>query len=217
MKIIITVAIILAAMVFLFLAIDARPQESESSQPEAAEDVIDIVMISDTPRARILLEAEDVDEIELPVSIATGIEGASHGKCCYLGPEKVNEKKETAQYKKGYPEALYPGYASVSFKVPETAEYTAWVRVRWSDECGDSLDIALDGKFLGTVQGNSDKKNPRWIWLQLGTARIPLTARLEAGSTHTLTLANREDDLYFDQVLLLDKNQPVEPVGVEKY
>ncbi|MFH0910172.1 MAG: hypothetical protein V1918_01495 [Planctomycetota bacterium] len=173
-------------------------------------------MLSPIPSVRILLEAEEAEEIESPVSIADDVPDASKGRCCYLGPEKVNEKPETAQYKKGYPGAEHPGYARLSFLAPETADYTVWVRVRWSDDCGDSLDVAVDDAFWGTVQGNASKYEPRWIWLRVGSPRMPLTRRFIKGTRHVLALCNREDDLYFDQVLLVDAGYDVDPVGIER-
>jgi len=189
---------------------DGRPGDDAPAQGNGGS----VVTVSSRPAAWIVLEAEDAEELEPPVRLAEGVEGASGGRCCYLGPEKVNERPETAQYTKGYAQAAHPGYARIRFGAPTTAVYVVWVRVRWSDDCGDSLDVVLDGTYLGTIQGNADKENPRWIWLRVGGPRDPVTRRLGQGTEHTVTLCNREDDLYFDQVLLVDADSPVEPVGI---
>lgn len=194
------------------------PLGTKDKEPElpAADDGGEIRILESGPAARILLEQEADARVEPPVRVVMDVPGASGGRCFYLGPEKVNELPETRQYQKGYPEATHPGFARWSFRSPQTANYRIWVRVRWSDDCGDSLDVAVNGAFIGTVQGNADPDEPRWIWLSLGSRNLPLTVHLPADKEHTLTLANREDDLHFDQVLLVEESSPFEPVGVQK-
>ncbi|MHC4871390.1 MAG: hypothetical protein ACYTFY_06060 [Planctomycetota bacterium] len=166
------------------------------------------------PEGYLVIEAESAQRIEPPVQLKDGLPGASSGKCLYIGPEKVNEKPETRKYKRGFLGAANPGYAEFSFTPPVTALYSLWIRVRWSDDCGDSLDICFADKFFATIQGNSAKYNPEWIWLKAGNADLPLSKKLEKGKEYRLLICNREDDLYFDQILLIDSASVIEPAGI---
>jgi hypothetical protein len=206
---ILAAAVLVGAGAYAYLA--ARP--TKAPDPDAEGPAVRIIKPARAPR--LVLEAEEADAVEPPVRIVADVEGASHGRAAYLGPEKVNESATIRQYNKGYDGASHPGFARWSF-VPETSgNYRIWVRVRWSDDCGDSLDVAVDGTYRGTVQGNADKENPRWDWRPLGSDRAPVTVHLEAGRAHTLTLANREDDLHFDQVLLIGESSELVPVGIQ--
>jgi hypothetical protein len=212
---VIAVAVVVVAVVLVASHIGDKGEEETPTETVTPGGEVNIIQTE--PAARIVLEAEAaaVDgAIEPPVQVREGVEGASGDACCYIGPEKVNETEEIRQYERGYPNAAAPGYARLAFTAPETGNYRVWLRVRWSDDCGDSLDVVVDGRFLGTVQGNADKDNPRWMWLPLGRAQAPITVHLEAGKEHALTLANREDDLWFDQILLVDAEAVVEPVGI---
>lgn len=202
-----------AVLVVVFQFMGPLGVRNEEKPP--ADDGGEIEILDTSQGPRVLLDDEDAAEAEPPVSIDMDVAGASGGRAFYLGPEKVNEQPETRQYRKGYPGAPHPGYARWRFETPQTANYRVWVRVRWSDDCGDSLDVAVNGRFLGTVQGNADKDNPRWMWLPVGTVDQPLTVHLPAETAHTLTLANREDDLHFDQVLLVEAGNAIQPVGVQ--
>lgn len=168
---------------------------------------------------RILLEAEGVTEIELPFSLAraTGqvAAGASGGKCVYLGPEKVNEKPETRKFKRGHPQAKHPGFVRYKFTVPWTGKYALWLRAFWVDDCGDSVLISINDSAPQTISGST---YGRWLWncFKTGTGE-PAWLQLEKGKTYTLTICNREDDLYLDQIMLRsgDRSWP-DPLGIEK-
>lgn len=167
---------------------------------------------------RVLLEDEDAKAVEAPFALTEAggevAAGASGGKCFYLGPEKVNESPEMAQLKKGHPQAKHPGYVSYEFTVPATDEYALWLRAWWADDCGDSVSISLNGSPPRTLGGGRYRA---WGWVLFRTgsgqaARI----RLQEGETHTLTVINREDDLYIDQILLLGTDRPwPDPSGIE--
>jgi hypothetical protein len=192
-----------------------KPNDPAATEKNSNNKTSNVEFEDSHPQNYAVLEAEDAIYIEPPVSVVTGIEGASKDKCCYIGPEKINEKKEVKKYKKGFASAYHPGFAKLKFRCENTANYCIWARVMWSDDCGDSLDIAVNGKFLGTVQGNSAKYSPKWIWLRAGGA-YPLSKRFEAGKDYTIELCNREDDLYFDQVLLLGADEKFQPSGILK-
>ncbi len=166
----------------------------------------------DLSRYRILLEAESPAQIEAPAHVVEK-DGASAGKCVFIGPEKVNEKKETAQYTKGHPQAKHPGYARYTITPKTTGSYQLYVRAFWSDACGDSISISFNDVEPQMLAGST---HGRWSWnlLRDATGRaVPL--HLNAGEPLTLTICNREDDVYVDQILLrhLVREWPV-PTGI---
>lgn len=173
-----------------------------------------VVVIKGEPRRQVLLEAEDAAEVIPPVSVVDNVEGASGGRACYLGPEKINESPEIADYAKGFPGALHPGYARLKFSVPRSGNYKVWVRARWSDDCGDSLDVAVNGNYLGTIMGNAGRGEPVWHWYSVGAGRNARSVHLEENKGHTISICNREDDLHFDQILIIDAESRLEPVGI---
>lgn len=176
-------------------------------------------MARETGGNRVVIEAEAATKLEPPVrivdaSVARPAGEASGGNCCVIGPEKANESETIQQYAKGHPSAKHPGFATYELEVPATDDYTLWLRAYWVDDCGDSVGISLAGEAPLTVAGTV---HGRWTWNRLGDGTgkaLPL--RLEAGRRYTLTVCNREDDLYWDQILLLgtDRAWPL-PTGIE--
>ncbi len=167
---------------------------------------------------RLLLAATQPKELEPPVAVRSGGEdvlaGAAGGSACYIGPEKVNGKPETAQYKKGHPLAVNPGFAAYEFSVPADDDYALWLRAYWVNDCGNSVSVSLDGSAPRTLSGST---YGRWGWNLFRTGDgEPARIHLTKGQTHRLTICNREDDLYFDQILLLgtDRTWP-DPTGIE--
>lgn len=201
----------------IFLSVNTGslgPGAVDSDEDGARRDGGSVEEMDYLPEAYLVLNTRDASEVEPPFTIKEGMIGASGGKCFYIGPEKVNEKPETQQYKRGYLGAANPGYVKYRFKAPHTALYSVWVRVRWSDDCGDSLDICFGDNFFATIQGNSSKYDPKWIWLKAGSFDFPVTKKLEQGKEYTLMICNREDDLYFDQILLIDADAEFEPADI---
>jgi hypothetical protein len=162
---------------------------------------------------RILIEAESAVHVEPPMQIRDEVLGASNEKSCYIGPERVNEKPEVMKYTRGYDTAVHPGFASYRFFISTTGRYEVWLRTQWSDSCGNSIDIAIDGTLLATVQGPAGRL-PTWRWVKAGTKSIPVSRLFKAGSEHELRICNREDDLSIDQILLLLEEDPFEPSGI---
>lgn len=172
---------------------------------------------------RIVLEAEAAEDIALPVQRMEGggdiVAGASSGKCCWIGPDKWNESWKPGQvegeWRLGREGAPYPGFARYTYSVPSTAEYTVWVRVYWVDDCGNSLYIGFgdSGDLLPVESPNCGQ----WVWVQLRDAEMkPARVRLEQGE-HSLVICNREDNVYFDQILIrrADRTWP-DPTGIEQ-
>ncbi len=189
---------------------------------DAAQVAIDLAApaeISPAPPMRVLrldageaLDARDVERLA----------DTGGGAALYVGPEKFNDNwKENVAAGKvtrdessfGHPDAEYPGFARYAFRVPETGAYELWLLKYWVDDCGNSVDVAIDGAPPATL---TDMIVGRWAWLRLnnadGSAR---RFTLDAGRDHALTLANREDDCYLETVLLRDADaglpDPVAP------
>lgn len=172
---------------------------------------------------QVILQAEDAKEVEAPAVVRSGdgpvLNGASGGKCVYIGPEKWNEKWKNKQvegvYKKGHEEAEHPGYACYRFSVPATGDYVLWLRAFWVDKCANSVAISINGSSPALLP---DSNYGRWVWTPFKNIEGELIKiRLEKGKTQSLTICNREDDVYFDQILLRDASEKwPEPTGIIK-
>lgn len=151
------------------------------------------------------------------------IAAGGSGGALYIGPEKFNDTwkgnldagkvtKDDKQF--GHPDASIPGFARYTFRVPETGSYALWVRAFWVDDCGNSVGVAVnDGPLFPLTDSNVG----RWTWRRLENAeRAARPFALDAGRDHTLTLVNREDDCYIDQVMfrVIAPGLPV-PTGPE--
>jgi len=91
----------------------------------------------------------------------------------------------------GAESSAHSGSAQASFTVREAGDYQVWLRARWRDSCGNSLDLTIDGQQPRVVQDNIFAA---WHWVEAGTYR------LEAGK-HELSLGEREDGIAVDQIL----------------
>ncbi len=203
------------AVSVLFLRPAAGPGDAGEGRSASGSSGFSIV--DDSGGNRILLEAEEADVIAPPFQLARTEDpvssAASRGRCVYLGPEKVNETADNAQYEPGHPDADHPGYLAWRFEPPATDTYAVWIRAFWVDDCGDSVAVSVDGSPPSPVGGPI---HGRWTWNLLRTGEGPARVRLDAGTGEPceLRILNREDDLYIDQVLLLgtDRTWP-EPTG----
>jgi hypothetical protein len=102
------------------------------------------------------------------------------------------------------------GSATYEFEVAGKGDYYLWIRAWWLDGCGNSIGVQFDdGPELVLGQDATYKK---WHWVKLKgrASKIEL-----AGGKHALKLANREDGVAIDQILVT-KNKRYVPVGVEK-
>jgi hypothetical protein len=146
----------------------------------------------------VCLEAESAAEIEAPITIKAGAQppGASGGAWLEIA--------EGA----GKPPAV-AGSARLTFTVDRDGDYLLWCRVWWSDACGNSVAVSINGTkpFLF----GQDATYARWHWVK-APPRLPQLT-LTAG-THTLQFINREDGIRIDQVLLT-RNRRYVPVDLE--
>jgi hypothetical protein len=165
---------------------------------------------------RLVIEPEAATRIEPPVTVAAD-STASGGRCI--------EVREGA----GKPPAV-GGQTVCAFRVPADGTYRLWGRRWWMDACGNSLDLAirgttpaviaggpLDGRPAGQPHlfGDDASYNPdlglAWIWTR------GALYRLTAGA-YELVIANREDGVKLDQVLLAEERTglpPYTPADIE--
>lgn len=135
---------------------------------------------------RILIEAES-GEIAAPVQVFKDDDKASGG-AYVLAPEGPDHK-----------EMSVGGGITLKFEAPESGNYILWLRGRWCCDCGNSLEVILDGVSLGVVE---DAVLGTWHWVALrGETRELKPVSLRSGS-HLLALLNREDGAAVDQILL---------------
>lgn len=85
-------------------------------------------------------------------------------------------------------------------KIPADGTYYLWVRVRWSDGCGNSIMASISGvkadwKITGPTYGSMQ-------WLTPMDAKNPLALRLKKGTT-TVTIKSSESGIMMDQLLLI--------------
>ena len=164
--------------------------------------------------AQVVIDCADAVEIVEPFSQVSGATGpvamAAAARALYVGPEKYNDRwrakadagdAEAVAMKKGHPEAEYPGYAKLEFEIAEKVDYRLWIRAFWVDRCGNSVAVCLDD---GPPLPIADSNFGRWVWTPLlGINAKPTVFTLNPGK-HVITLVNREDDCYLDQILLRD-------------
>ncbi|MCK6474518.1 MAG: hypothetical protein L6R28_22600 [Planctomycetes bacterium] len=86
----------------------------------------------------------------------------------------------------------HTGRAKLAFEVKTEGVYRTWARVRWTDDCGNSLDWCFDGAEPRTI-GN-DKAFEAWHWIAGEPRKL-------APGPHALTLIEREDGVAVDQIL----------------
>ena len=101
------------------------------------------------------------------------------------------------------------GRATFVFPVQKEGRYFLWARVWWLDGCGNSLGMHLDDNPAFTF--GQDGTYQRWHWFKApgNLQQLKLSPGL-----HTLTISNREDGAYIDQ-LLLTRHERYVPVGIE--
>ncbi len=85
------------------------------------------------------------------------------------------------------------GRIALTVDCPSAAARHAWARVRWNDSCGNSLSLSFDGK--PALKVGQDAIYRVWHWVRVG--ELPVTK-----GPHELVLAEREDGVAVDQILL---------------
>lgn len=157
---------------------------------------------------RICFEAESAAPVTAPMRVTGGdqplpadakeaaVWAAASGKAFLEVPEGVGKPPEVG------------GEATCTFAVKEGGVYYLWCRVWWLDGCGNSVTLHVDGG-QGIAFGQ-DGTYKTWHWV-----KAPSKPVLDlAPGRHTLKLANREDGVRIDQVLLVQEKRYV-PVDVE--
>ena len=96
----------------------------------------------------------------------------------------------------------------VIYKLPvkDAGDYRLWLRVRWTGERGNNIDVYLNQQNCGKVE---DAVYETWHWVSL-----PKPLHLAIGE-HRLTLANREDGAAVDQILLA-RDHEYRPAEIER-
>jgi hypothetical protein len=171
-----------------------------------------LLALSVVPCARagdaVCFDAVTAEKIEAPMAIAAAsnapaeyrdqlVKGASGG--LYL---------QIAQGK-GYPPNVTTGMALFTFTVAQDGDYYLWCRTWWLDECGNSFSMSIDDARPFIFGEDSTFKSWHWVRASLRLKQLTLTK-----GKHTLTVRNREDGVYLNQILLtLDKKYV--PVDVE--
>ena len=101
------------------------------------------------------------------------------------------------------------GDARITFEVPKDDTYYLWCRVWWNDECGNSVSISIDDSRPFSFGQDTTYKSWHWVKSPPRIKQLELSA-----GRHTLVIANREDGVRIDQVLLVSSKRYV-PVGIE--
>ncbi|MFH1708319.1 MAG: hypothetical protein ABIF71_10450 [Planctomycetota bacterium] len=196
-----------------------RPAPAHAPAPAAPAPAGTITRVA-APSAwtggRVVIEAEACLRLEPPVTI-TADSTASGGRCL--------EIREGA----GKPPAV-GGLAVCPFTVPADGVYRLWGRRWWMDACGNSLELAIRGTGPAVIVGGTADGRPAdqphlfgddasynpdlglpWIWTRGARYRL-------AAGAYTLAIANREDGVKLDQVLLAEERGDLPsytPVDIE--
>lgn len=96
------------------------------------------------------------------------------------------------------------GRAVFAVQPPESGAWLAWARVKWDDECSNSVELGCDAQ-PPCIAGN-DRLFGRWHWVRAG--RHVLTR-----GAHTVTLLEREDGVAIQQ-LVFTRDASFEPSGI---
>ena len=142
----------------------------------------------------VLLECERVESVEAPFAVAAD-EQASGGKCVVL-PRPATGKKNLG------------GMASLRFRVCTPGSYRLWARVWWTDGCGNSFRLKLNGKRLPTVGQDGTYKSWHWVDLKMRTLKL-------APGEHVLEILGKEDGIKIDQFFLTTNTRYI-PAGIER-
>jgi len=101
------------------------------------------------------------------------------------------------------------GTADYPFEIAEPGRYVVWARAWWSDKCGNSILVSIDGRQQYDV-GDRYAEDPvlqEWHW-------VPSWAFKLAKGRHTLNVMAKEDGIFIDQWVIARRG--VTPSGVGK-
>ena len=130
------------------------------------------------PSDAILLNVSDASALERPFVLREDVTAAR-------GAALVIEEGRSSQ--------TLVGQVQFPVEAPSRGRYFAWVHVRWNDSCGNSLGLGFAESPKTFVA--QDSLYGAWHWVRGGEFE------LESGP-HTLALAEREDGVAVDQLLL---------------
>jgi hypothetical protein len=200
----------LRAAFFVLALAPAGCGDTEGTAGQGGEGGNDLLPALDQG-VRIVLEAEDSDEIEpamvketlpAPRPGTQSIHKASGGKCVSVPKDANKERKENPV-----------GKVTLKFEIPKDGTYYIYPRTWWKDGCGNSFGMSVDG---GEPISVTDSTYEAWHWIRLSRrgSALPRPFKLKKGK-HTLTFVNREDHARLDQVYITD--DPYDrPEGVMK-
>lgn len=103
------------------------------------------------------------------------------------------------------------GSALYKIKVSRSAWYYIWVRVWWTDGCGNSLNYSIDGSKPSKFGEDGTYKVWHWQPIKPRGAYAD-KIRLKAGE-HTLVLSHSEDGVRIDQIFITTDSKVV-PQGI---
>ncbi len=131
--------------------------------------------------------------------------GAKSAKSADVGDDLA----EATPLKEEEPEAgALPGKAVFTFETALEGEYHLFARVFWTDCCGNSFFVRLDGEEGDpTLLFGEDPVYGVYHWVEMIKP-----VRLKKGQ-HQLTFFNREDGVRLDQVFIT--NTKTKPAGIE--
>ena len=198
---------------------NGEPSSSGTQPPDHAAGNGYIVTDFGFRGVKVVIEPEQYDSIEKPVTVVR--DSSASGKQCV-------EIRDGA----GKPPEVH-GRVTCSFTVSRKGSYRLWGRRWWKDGCGNSVTLIISGTQPVMMKKKQTEKHPAetphifgddasynpdlglaWKWTEGPVYDF------EKGN-YTLTLANREDGVRIDQILLAeimedDADFPYIPSGIEK-
>lgn len=166
--------------------------------PDVGHNLEPLVSASPSPETRttlppgtVLLHAKDAPRTTPPFAVHAD-STAADGLALVL-PEGAGSKEKT-------------GRAAFDVDVQQPGRYTAWVRARWRDSCGNSVTLHVDDQ--PPHDAGQDAVYGTWHWVEGGQYDL-------SKGTHRIQLIEREDGVALDHVLLSPDEQftPVGPIG----
>lgn len=146
----------------------------------------------------VVVEAEAYSAIHAPIAAAAERD-ASGGNCVRI-PLTVTGDKEKSKPKEGRLE--------LKVTLPAADAAHCWFRAYWRGVCSNSFTLDIPGQRQFTV--GEDNTYNAWHWVKLRGPGLPLAA-----GEHTITIAEREDGIAIDQ-LVITSDADFVPSGIEK-
>jgi len=138
--------------------------------------------------ASFCFEAEHANALSMPFEITQSRKAS--GSAVLTVPEGAGDSTAFRGARNG----IKPGTAVYHVPFLEGKKWWVWLRVRWNGNCSNSLFVHMGGKEGLLMNERFDV----WHWIRIDQP-FPATNRITK-----LVLANREDGISVDQVLLTD-------------